>query len=679
MMYTLAFLRNTLGNIFVVLAIMASLFSTNFTTRSLASPVLPPAAEHQLLQSDQPMTPGPTLDIARAVPYPADFQVSGAAFGFLDGRFVSGDDQALRTLDGQIDEAALRGAKRQLLRAGWLRRYESRLAAPLADNPNQFGIQVSSFVVEYASAQDAANAFAALAQDQAVTVDALVGEESFTLRLTGTTPDTSTEYEAVKLIFRVGPLLCSMTYADLTGTPPSIDTLVTAGRLVADRARIVIEKGTVPLGTMVVQFTESAETRDDLYAIRAGVQTRLLSQTMLDSFALPQGAGDAFVSRLTTSIVNPEPTLPSTGDAQAVIEVEGEVASTPQPINALTTAPAPRVSLFTALFSFNADGEASEWLSVAGIEAANGRDGALEPIESPPLGDESMAFQLFSSAQSADRPAGFLLFTRFGTIGIIQELHSSTGVSLEGAANVMRQQLTCIARFGCEGVVDVPLSVFGGRDVPLAVDLAPEQAQESAEAVVSEPVNEPAPAPVETLPAVEPEPIVSLDEAPVAESASEVPEELTEPEITSAPEPAPTPEEQTPVDLPAEPEPTPVTDPAPESAPTTTPVSESSELPTDSEVTPVPEAAETPAANNETPAAVTDAPPAENADAPVPEATAAPIPADAPIGENVPPPPAEEVVQTPADATTDPGAAPDFTEPVPAATEADSGDANADR
>ena len=418
----------------LVLIVVAACYSAVPATHSLASPIERPAAARQLWQSDQSVQPAPALDIARAVPYPVDFPDMATTLGFLDGRFVSGDDQALRTLDGDTDDASVRGAKRQLLRAGWLRRYESRLAAPLANNPDQFGVQVSSFVVEYASAQDAANAFAALAQEHSASVDALVGEESITLEVSGATPDTNTPYQALKLVFRVGPLLCSMTYADLSSSPPSADSVVSAGRLVAERARVVVEQGTVPLGSMVIQFTERGNARNDLYATRAGVQTRLLSQSTLDSFALPQAAGDAFVSRLATVIANPRPLSAPAGDSQAVIEVEGEAGSTPQPDSQIAAGPTPEVSLFTALFSFNADSEASEWLNAAGVEAANGRDGALASIDAPPLGDESVAFQLDLRRSTRRSPR------RISPVGEVRHVRHHPGTAIHDRSFTRRRR-----------------------------------------------------------------------------------------------------------------------------------------------------------------------------------------------------------------------------------------------
>lgn len=649
---------------------------------SVASPARPLEMTIRLQQSDAVPAPAPTLDIARAVPYPTDFPDLASSLGFLDGRFVSGEDQALRTIKANADEDSLLGAKRQLLRAGWLRRYESRLAAPLAGDPEQFGVQVSSFVVEYASPRDAASAFAALAQQHSAAESALVGDESLTLEFGGTTPDTNTPYQAAKLVFRVGPLLCSTTFADLTGAPPPVDAVIAAGNLVAERARIVIDEGTIPLGSMLLQFTERGDARNDVYATRAGVPTRLLSQKTLDAFALPQAAGDAFVSRLASVITNPRPASAPVQDAESVIEIEGEARSTPQPASSLNAAPSPEVSLFTALFSFNADTDASDWLRIATTEAANNGESSLSPIDAPSLGDETVAFQL----NSVDHPSGFLLLTRFGSIGIIQELRSSTGVSLEGAANVMRQQLVCIAQAGCSGVAEVPQSVFGGRDVPLVVDLTSDRPQASAEQETPVQTIE-TPPPAEPLPASEEVPAATVDEPAPAGNAVDVPEELTEPEITSAPVSEEAPADTEPVDVPTEPETTPEGENSSEAIPTTNPVTETPETALEPQETPTPEAAETPTAPVEDPPAETGnsdttadpaTPPPDSESAPAPESTAAPVPSDAPIGGTAPPP-VSDVVQTPADSESDAGASAGFTEPAPALTEPDTSGADGDR
>ena len=172
---------------------------------------------------DEQRAPGPLLDIARVVPYPADFGDLVPGIGFLDGRFYTLEEEAARTAATADGEAGdVRETQRRLAEAGWLQRYENRLAAPNADNPEVFDIQISSFVVEYASGADARAAFVTLVGDEP-TVDApTVGDESAVTLLTGTTPDTGSEYQAARLVFRVGPMLGMIVYADLTNEAPDL-------------------------------------------------------------------------------------------------------------------------------------------------------------------------------------------------------------------------------------------------------------------------------------------------------------------------------------------------------------------------------------------------------------------------------------------------------------------------
>ncbi|MCD6031102.1 MAG: hypothetical protein K0S78_3276, partial [Thermomicrobiales bacterium] len=75
--------------------------------------------------------PGPLLDIARVVPYPADFGDLIPGIGFLDGRFYTLEEEAARTATTANGDA--RETQRRLAEAGWLQRYENRLAAPNAE------------------------------------------------------------------------------------------------------------------------------------------------------------------------------------------------------------------------------------------------------------------------------------------------------------------------------------------------------------------------------------------------------------------------------------------------------------------------------------------------------------------------------------------------------------------
>ncbi|MDF3039040.1 MAG: hypothetical protein K0Q71_1746, partial [Thermomicrobiales bacterium] len=248
----------------------------NFTVASTAEPVQD--------EGDEPRQSRPLLDIARVVPYPVDFGDVMPGIGFLDGRFFTLDEEAARTAAANGSDSAdgLRETRRGLAGAGWLQRYENRLAVPNTENPEVFDVQISSFVVEYAFPEDASAAFASLTADDPVAEFALVGDESAFTLLSGVTPDTGAEYQAARLMFRVGPMLGMIVYADLLGQQPDLALLESVAQNVAGRGAVVAERDTVALGSMALQLDPSSATdglmQRDLYDVRAGVLTSLYAE-----------------------------------------------------------------------------------------------------------------------------------------------------------------------------------------------------------------------------------------------------------------------------------------------------------------------------------------------------------------------------------------------------------------
>jgi hypothetical protein len=245
----------------------------------------------------------PLLDIARVVPYPVDFGDALPGIGFLDGRFYTLDEEAARTAAANGSDSAdgLRETRRGLASAGWLQRYENRLAVPNPENPDVFDIQISSFVVEYAFPEDASAAFASLTADDPAVEVAPVGEESALTLLTGVTPDTEAEYQAARFMFRVGPMLGMIVYADLLGQQPDLALLESVAQSVAARGAVVAEGGSIPLGAMALQLDPSSASgrlvQRDLYDVRAGVLTALFAEdeaTRESRVALFTGTTDAF-------------------------------------------------------------------------------------------------------------------------------------------------------------------------------------------------------------------------------------------------------------------------------------------------------------------------------------------------------------------------------------------------
>ena len=174
-----------------------------FTDDSLTIHAQSPASQER----DDPI---PLLDIARVVPYPADFDDQIPGIGFITGRFFPLDEDARRAVAaaaGSASAANVQAGQRGLGEASWLQRYESRLAAPSANNSDTFEIQISSFVVEYAAPEDAGAAFVSLVGNDRGGEAPLVGDESALTQFTGVTPDTGVDYQAARLVFRVGPML----------------------------------------------------------------------------------------------------------------------------------------------------------------------------------------------------------------------------------------------------------------------------------------------------------------------------------------------------------------------------------------------------------------------------------------------------------------------------------------
>lgn len=249
----------------------------------------------------------PLLDIARVVPYPADFAEAIPGIGFLDGRFYTIEEEATRTASangGSSTDARL--TERALGQSGWLQRYENRLAAPNPENPELFSVQISSFVVEYATSEDARAAFAALNGDAASQDSAQIGEEAVSSRFSGVTPDTGTEYQAARIAFRVGSMLTVIVYADLLNREPDLAVLQQAAQSVAERGAIVAARESKPLGSMVLRPSSTNASgqliRRDIYDVRAGTLTALFGEdeaTRTNRIELFTGATDSLSS--TTS------------------------------------------------------------------------------------------------------------------------------------------------------------------------------------------------------------------------------------------------------------------------------------------------------------------------------------------------------------------------------------------
>ena len=595
--------------------------------------------------ASQPGDRPPMLDIARVVPYPADFGDLAPGIGFLDGQYFTIQEEAARTAaaDGEATAQRIREAQRSLSEAGWLQRYENRLAVPSTANPETFDVQVSSFVVEYASGDHASAAFAALVGADSGVEFPVVGDESALARLSGVTPDTGSDYQAARLVFRVGPMLGMIVYADLLNQQPDLALLDTVAQSVAGRAVVVADRETVPLGGMALRLDPSTAVdtlvRRDIYDVRAGTLTALYTEddaTREGRVELLTGTTDAFSSTTNGTFAiggANESDRESRATPQAapaptsVIMIEGEptesvVVSTPQAIESASDEEAEEqksVQVFatSALYAFPGDAEASAWLTgnqerlAAG--AASGTGTLIEVPEGPALGDDSVTFQTRRQIGAGDQTAnGYRIYTRVGAIIAALEISSTGDLPLTDAAKLMALQVDCIEAGGCRG-----LASLSGRLVEFEV-------VEPAPPVVTEPTRvpreRPTPAPIEQLapaPVVEPPPAPIEEPTPVpVEEPTQVPVE--EPTVAPVEEPTPVPvDEATP---PAGEEPT----PAPGDEPTPTPGEEPTPVPV--EPTPTAAVEPTPGPVEEPTPAPSEEPTVAPGEEPTPEPTVEPAP-----------------------------------------------------
>jgi hypothetical protein len=479
---------------------------------------------------------GRLLDIARVVPYPSDFGDAIPGLGFLDGRFYTLEEEATRTAAANGDTSAngVRETQRSLAEAGWLQRYESRLAAPSPDNPNTFALQFSSFVVEYASAADAKSAYASLIGDETGIESQVIGDESVLSQLTGTTPDTGVQYQAARLIYRAGPLLGMIVYADLLNQQPDLTLLQTVAQTVAGRASLVVSGQVLPLGSMTMRLDPGAATgrinHRDLYDVHDGMLTALYNAddaTSSSRLELFTGTTDAFSATTSGTFAArnrngqaEEPASPPT----SVIGIEGEQAApqqpaTPAPEAAGGEAASAQLFMTSALYAFPSDAEADAWLSSQRDRLGSGAAGGAtftEVADAPALGDASATFATRRPIGAGEQTAGgFRIYARVGAIVAALEVGSVPDMPLAGADELMQQQIDCIKQDGCRDLAQVPNSLFGGR------------AQQSS-AAQTPPAGAPAAAST-------PSPAIIVEGDQSGANGGEVPKATKEPKATKVP------------------------------------------------------------------------------------------------------------------------------------------------
>jgi hypothetical protein len=345
-----------------------------------------------------------------------------------------------------------------------------------------------------------------------------------------------------------------IVYADLLGHAPDLELLDTVAQRVAERAAVVAERESVPLGSMGLQFDSSAAAgalvRRDLYDVRVGTLIALYNEDDADRASRIKvftGTTDAFSSSTSGAFVLGEPGQRAQGAEQArpvataaptptsVIQIEGEsaapaVMNPPEPTVAVDTEPDTiQVFLTTSLYAFPGDTEAATWFETQReglLTGATTDAGTFTEVPEPPSFGDAAATFATRRVIGADEQVvgGFRLYSRVGAIVAVLDVESSSEAPLGGAERLMRFQVDCIERQGCAGLASVPQNLFGNEDdLVLQRSASPptQQLTPSSVAVPTAlPIQEPAPAPIEEPapePIEEPAPDVTGEEPPIVE------------------------------------------------------------------------------------------------------------------------------------------------------------------
>ncbi|HEU5430501.1 MAG TPA: hypothetical protein VFU81_02495, partial [Thermomicrobiales bacterium] len=192
------------------------------------------------------------LDIAQALPLPFDFGDAIPGLGFVDGRFFTIDEEAQRTAAaaGDTSKNAVNQTLQGLQSAGWQQRYDNRLAVPKADDPTLFDVQVSSFVIQYDSANSADRAFRSVTENAESVDSPTIGDASQLTSIKGTAQNTGAPYRGLRLTFRQDRLLVMIVLANLTNQEPDQAVLEAAAQAAQARAAAIVDAKSPGLGAL---------------------------------------------------------------------------------------------------------------------------------------------------------------------------------------------------------------------------------------------------------------------------------------------------------------------------------------------------------------------------------------------------------------------------------------------
>ena len=419
--------------------------------------------------ADRETRKGPTTDVARLVPFPGDFYGIYPELGLLDGRYYTADQEAIRAASGtgEATEDAIAQARADLRDAGWVQRYESRLAVPDPNDRARFAVQANSFVIEYKDEASAQAAFGASLTGADLRPDVAVGAQSELTQLQGTTPDTGAGYLGLRNVFQVGRFVCVTVLADLTGGEPSQDAILSAALAVAARAAQVEAgevSGAAPKSLRIDLPGGAAATYDESYQAIDGQLVPLYDESRKGLSAREAaftGTYEDYVGGFTGMTGGDNP-------------VEFAYGST--------------------ISSFPGPAEADAWMTaLPDLIASDPLPGyeSFDPMSNAPTAGEASTTYAVSRKIDKAVLSGFRVYARVGADVATLEFASSEPPTLDDLGPLIEAQVACLESGACDESASLPGAKASKDDKPKA-ETEPATSAETTEAGVTEIGSQPA-------------------------------------------------------------------------------------------------------------------------------------------------------------------------------------------
>ena len=399
---------------------------------------------------------GERLDLASLAALPFDLEEAYPGLGVVDGRYFSPDDEALRSAAqaGDTSRKAVASATEELRAAGFKQRYDNRIAAPNADDPTQFDALITSFAIEYETAENAEAGYASITgQGEAAVEDAeTIGDESEIVRGSGVTSDTGAAYRLLTLTYRLDRVLTRVQIVDLRNREPDLAVVEGLGQALTERTGAALDGSFVGLSPLALTINTSRagavrEQRDG-YDVFDGQLIPFFNEAE-EAFAQREssntGTSDVYSSSLVLDLGGSG--NGQNGTPEAAAAAEGSV------------------TYAVTLYGFPDAEAAQEWLF--GLPDRLDQDplpGYLSfavAEEAPALGEASVAYA-FDRRTGEESLSGFRYYVQLEATVASVELAGTTPPTLEETQALIEAQLACLSAGSCADQARLPGT--GGGD-----------------------------------------------------------------------------------------------------------------------------------------------------------------------------------------------------------------------